>query len=139
MSIPADRNWHRALPASEVSLTRLRTACPVGLPDGYFSLLGFSNGGEGPLPVQPLYFQLDPAEYAAEAIERGAHNEFLHGFVVIGSNGGGEYIAFDVRGVSPWPVVAIDMTNIDLDESIRQISPSFEDFLDLIGREKTEP
>lgn len=134
MVISADRDWHRTPPASEASLSRLRKSTPAELPQSYVALLTYSDGGEGPLPVQPLWFQLDPADVTADAIERRQHDEFFPGFVVIGSNGGGEFVALDVRGASPWPVVALDMTNINLVESVRQISPSFDALLELIGK-----
>jgi hypothetical protein len=134
MVFSADREWHRKPPASEASLARLCHLSPVDLPESYFALLRYSDGGEGPLPVQPLWFQLDPADVAADAIEHRRHNEFFPGFVMIGSNGGGEFIALDTRGSSPWPVVAIDMTNIDLNESVQPISPSFDRFLELVGQ-----
>ena len=133
MVITADREWSRAAPASDASLARLRRSSPVDLPQSYCALLAYSDGGEGPLQVQPLWFQLDPSDVTADAIERRQYNEFFPGFVIIGSNGAGEYIALDIRGTSPWPVVAIDMTNPDLDESVLTVSPCFDGFLELIG------
>ena len=64
---------------------------------------------------------------------RGLKNEFFPGFLVIGSNGGGEYVAFDMRGSEPWPVVSLDMTNIDLTESVQLIAEDFDTFLSLVG------
>lgn len=46
-------------------LASFRTIAPRELPDEYYQLLSHSNGGEGPLPVQPRYFVLYPAEDAA--------------------------------------------------------------------------
>ncbi len=132
--IAAERFWRPAPPASEASLARLRKLSPVELPQSYLDLLAFCDGGEGPLPVEPLWFQLDPADVIADAIKHRQHTAGFPGFIVIGSNAGSEYIALDVRGSSPWPVVAIDMTNGKLDESIHPISPSFDSFLALIGQ-----
>jgi hypothetical protein len=52
---------------------------------------------------------------------------------MFGSNGGGDYIGFDLRANEPWPVVAVDMTNIDLTESVQLISVEFNAFLSLVG------
>ena len=57
---------------------------------------------------------------------------------MIGSNGGGEFVAFDARTPGPLAVVAIDMTNIDLDESVLPIASDFNAFIDLIGIETPE-
>jgi hypothetical protein len=55
-----------------------------------------------------------------------------------GCSGGGEYIAFDLRGTSPWPVVAIDMTNIDLSESVQVLAQDFSTFMEFVGVEKPD-
>ena len=129
----ADRDWHPAEGATDTSLARLVAASPVELPSEYLDMLAHSNGGEGPLPVQPCYFQIDPADEAATALEDRRHEKFFPGFVIVGSNGGGEYVGLDVRGSAPWPVVALDMTNIDLSESVITIASSFATFVDLVG------
>lgn len=133
--IPSDRDWRAAPEATEASLARLVAASPIELPSEYLRFLAYSNGGEGPLGFQPYYFQIDPADDAALALEDRRHEEFFPGFIIIGSNGGGEYVGLDVRGSSPWPVVALDMTNIDLDESVLVIASSFAAFIDLVGKE----
>jgi hypothetical protein len=133
--LPPDREWHAVAGATDASLARLVAASPVELPSDYLRFLAFSNGGEGPLGVQPFYFQIDPADEAALALADRRHEEFFPGFVIIGSNGGGEYVALDVRGSLPWPVVALDMTNADLDQSVLIIASSFAAFVDLVGKE----
>nr|WP_309769333.1 hypothetical protein [Agrobacterium larrymoorei] len=54
---------------------------------------------------------------------------------MIGGNGGGEAMAFDLRENAPYPLVAFDMTNVDLEESLRPIAPSFDVAPDLTGRD----
>lgn len=127
------KDWHKAEGAGEVTLAQLRQIAPAGIPESYFSLLTFSNGGEGPLQVQPLWFQLNTAEEAIRAELEGDYREFFPGLFVIGSNGGGEAIAFDTRGGEPYPLVMFDMTNVDLGESIRPIAADFESMIELIG------
>ena len=52
------REWRKAEGASQEAIALLKSVAPVDLPESYFSLLSFSNGGEGPLAVQPLWFQV---------------------------------------------------------------------------------
>jgi predicted metal-dependent HD superfamily phosphohydrolase len=133
---PAGRKWFKFPGASREALEALRAGAGVELPGEYFDLLAFSNGGEGPLDVMPLNFCLDSAE---DALRRNQveklYEEFFPGFFVFGTSGGGEYIAFDLRGARPWPVVAIDATNIDLDESVDPIAVDFKSFLGHVGVE----
>lgn len=59
-----DREWRKVDGAPADAIAELKSVAPTVLPDSYFALLAFSNGGEGPLPVQPFWFQLYPAEEA---------------------------------------------------------------------------
>jgi hypothetical protein len=136
--IPADRVWYKFPGASREALQELRANVGVELPDEYYDLLAFSNGGEGPLSVSPYNFCLDSAEDATKYKVTKSYEEFFPGFFVFGGNGGGEYIAFDLRGSKPWPVVAIDMTNINLSESVQLIAIDFPSFLALVGMEKQD-
>ena len=128
-----DREWHHEPGATESSLSSLRATIGCSLPPEYFALLAQSNGGEGPLAASPFNLCLFSAEEAAKLKADGTYDEFFPGFFMFGSNGGGEYIGFDLRGTEPWPVVAIDMTNIDLFESVELIASDFNDFLSLVG------
>lgn len=130
-----DREWHRTEGASSEAVNLLRSAAPVDLPESYYSLLCFSNGGEGPLAVQPLWICLYAAEEVVQIERRGTFREFFANLFVIGGNGGGEAVAFDLRESEPYPIVAFDMTNINLLESVRTIAPSFDAILELIGRD----
>jgi hypothetical protein len=128
------RDWFGADGAKAEDLARLRSVAPVDLPQRYFDLLAASDGGEGPLPVAPFNFCLDSANTVARAIECRKHEQAdLEGFIIFGGNGGGEYIAFDVRSGPPWPIVAIDM--VAGGETADVISPDFDTFFDQIGIE----
>lgn len=133
------QEWHKADGASSAALAQLRAVAPAELPESYFSLLTFSNGGEGPLAVQPFWLCLYLAEEVVQIEQDGDFKEFFDSFFVIGGNGGGEAVAFDLRESTPYPLVAFDMTNIDLSESVWQIAPCFDDALELIGRDEREP
>jgi SMI1 / KNR4 family (SUKH-1) len=128
-----DRDWHAVAGASESAIEQLCRAVLCPLPASYLALLRTTNGGEGPLARQPYYVLLDSAENVADAAKGKHHEEFFPGFVVIGSNGGGEFIALDARTPGPLAVVAIDMTNIDLDESVLPIASDFDAFINLLG------
>jgi hypothetical protein len=130
----AERDWFGALAAPAASLDELRRATPVALPESYYELLAFSDGGEGPLPVNPFNLCLDASKQVIEAIRtRNFERPELDGFIIFGGSGGGEYLAFDTRTESPWPIVTIDM--VAGPASAEQIAADFDTFLDLIGRE----
>lgn len=131
------RDWFAVKGAVAEELARLRAIAPDGLPTRYLNLLAFSNGGEGPLPSQPYNLCLDAAGAVAETIEGENQGQTdLRGFLIIGSNGGGEYIAFDTRSGTPWPVVTIDM--VAGGGSAEIIAPDFDTFYDRIGVEQEE-
>ena len=128
------RDWHAAAGASASAIEELRAAAPITLPEGYLRLLSFSNGGEGPLPVNPLYFQLDAVDWVLAGLASSNHGRpDLEGFLIFGSNGGGEYLALDTRHGAPWPVVTIDM--VAGSDSAEVVAPDFDNFIDLIGVE----
>ena len=128
------RDWHAAAGASAGAIEELQAAAPICLPDSFLRLLSFSNGGEGPLPVNPLYFRLDAAQEVTANIASGNHGRLdLEGFLIFGSNGGGEYLALDTRGSAPWPVVTIDM--VAGADSAEVVTPDFDNFIALIGVE----
>lgn len=132
------RDWRRLRGASSLDLTRLRNAAPVNLPERYYELLAFSDGGEGPLSRQPCYFVLDSVAEVLVRFAGGLNDEFFPGFLMFGTNGAGEYIAFDARRPPALPIVYIDMTNIDLQESVQPLASTFEEFLDLVGVESRD-
>lgn len=130
----ADREWFAAPAAPAALLEELRRTAPVALPESYFRLLAFSDGGEGPLPVSPFNLCLDASNQVIEAIRtRNFGQQDLDGFIVFGGNGGGEYLAFDTRADFPWPIVTIDMAVGS--GSAEDVAPDFDTFVDMIGRE----
>lgn len=130
------REWHKVDGASPDAIAALKSIASVALPESYYSLLSFSNGGEGPLAVRPFWLCLYAAEEVLQIQRDGTFREFFEGLLVIGGNGGGEAVAFDLReSEQPYPLVAFDMTNIDLSESVLPIAPSFDAAMELIGRD----
>ncbi|MFK0035418.1 SMI1/KNR4 family protein [Pseudomonas monteilii] len=126
--------WYQVPGASRAALASLSAIAPRELPDEYYQLLSHSNGGEGPLPVEPKYFVLYPAEEAANPEQLSLYQQMAPRMFVIGGNGGGEIFAFDLRNDSaPWPVVCFDP--IDPEGSVLLIAESFKAFVALVGRE----
>lgn len=128
--------WFQVGGASPEVLARLAAVSPVLLPESYFALLTFSNGGEGPLCVQPLWLSLFPAEEVVRIQLDGAFRLTHPNLFVIGSNGAGEAVAFDLGAPMPYPVVAFDMSNGDHNDSVQPMAESFDKMLDLIGYEE---
>ena len=129
------RDWFAVGGATVEELSRLRMAAPRDLPKRHLDLLAFSDGGEGPLPRPPYNLCLDAAGTVAETVESKNHGQLdLQGFVIIGGNGGSEYVAFDTRSGTSWPVVTIDM--VAGGSSAEVIASDFDTLYDLIGVEE---
>jgi hypothetical protein len=128
------RKWSSRPPASEEAIARLQNAAPGVFPKEYIALLRYSNGGEGPLALSPLYFMLYEAEYANEVNQSADQRESYPGHFVIGSNGGLEPIAFDTRATEPWPIIMYDA--VAGTESDVTIAKNMEEFIGAIGVEQ---
>lgn len=135
-------NFHELAPgATPEALARLRVASPAPLPLSFYDLLSVSNGGDWPAGNGQFSFRLSPAEQTAELYEKDwgrdwrkptAVKEFLDGFVLIGTNGCGACVGFDIRDAEPWPIVAID-TDADEEERVATVARDFDAFLAILG------
>ena len=115
----------------------LGATAPVPLPESYVKFLTDSNGGEGPLCVQPDWLILYTAEEVAGIETKGTFHEFFPNHFVIGSNGGGEGIALIAGKSGVEKVVYFDMTNSNLEESVVPLAPSFEGLISLFKDHKS--
>lgn len=61
-----EREWHAQTPSSETEIALLASIAKAQLPTEYVELLRLSNGGEGPLGLPPLYFQLSSVKDCIE-------------------------------------------------------------------------
>lgn len=128
------RDWIAVSGATPESLAELKAVAPPDLPSRYVDLLAFSNGGEGPLPMNPYNLCLDSAGTVTAGLISENHGlADLEGFIIFGGNGGGEYLAFDTRAGAPWTIVTIDM--VAGESSAEVIAPDFNTFFDRIGLE----
>ena len=125
--------WRPAAPAGELALKTLRDQATVRLPTAYLQQLATSNGGEGDLGVDPGWIVFWPAEEVLSLNTTYSLPEFLPGFFGFGSNGGGELLAFDVRGEEPYPVAMVPFIPLDPREAV-QIAGSFDEIRDSIGK-----
>ncbi|MBL4898840.1 MAG: SMI1/KNR4 family protein [Colwellia sp.] len=130
--ISKDKDWNKEVGATEDEMDELKRSVSFSLPDEYLDLLRFSNGGEGPLLVQPWHFVLDNVSDVLEPSIRSNYEEFFPGYFVFGGNGGGELVAIEIETEK---VVSIDGTNTDLKESVMPISDTFPEFLEMVGVE----
>lgn len=126
-------DWDRNHPASEAVVSKLALDATYKLPEDYLTFLRLSNGGEGELGVQPGWFQLWEAE---NVIEFGVGYEvpkYAPGFFAIGSNGGGEILAFDFREDALGAVVTLPCIGLAADEAWT-VAANFTEFAAQMGR-----
>jgi len=126
-------NWQRAKPAGADVIQRLAAEVGLELPQDYLVFLGYSNGGEGLLGVEPGWFQIWPAEQVVELNESYAIKEFLPVFFGFGSSGGGELFAFDIRACVPWPVVMVPFDCLQPNLA-KPVVPDFGKLVQHLGR-----
>ena len=120
-------------PAVPTDLADLVTTSPVQLPSSYLAFLRESNGGEGELGAQPGWFVLWPAGEVMRSNREYHVQEYLPGFLGIGSSGGGQLLAFDTRQGQPYPVTAVPFVPMEMTDALL-VAASFEEFLGLMGK-----
>ena len=91
----------------------------------------FTNGGEGPLALAPMWFQLYAVKDCIDLCLNQRVLEQFPTFMFFGSNGGLESIAFDLRVGPPWPIVMVDQ--VAGPESAKEIAPNIGAFIESIG------
>jgi hypothetical protein len=119
-------------PASDTAIQALVEKVGISLPEEYIEFLRVVNGGEGELAADPGWFQLWAAENVAEYNRAYNVGSVLPGFFGVGSSGGGELLAFDMRCSQARPVVMIPFITMHETEA-RQVAPDFRTFLKLTG------
>lgn len=74
------RHWTGKRPATEAEIAALQKAVRFKLPSRYVQLLRASNGGEGELALEPLWFQLFDTTFAAEMARDDFNRRNFEGF-----------------------------------------------------------
>lgn len=118
-------HWLSAPGASPEVIDRLRREV-ASLPKSYLDLLHTGNGGEVGLCVSPYNLCLDSAESALDYWLSGTYTK--QDVFVIGGDGGGELIAFDLGSAAENRVVCFDP--ISPDDSTQVIAETFEELLE---------
>lgn len=129
--------WTRHAPASEKAIARLIAFCDFSLPNAYLTFLRFSNGGEGPLSIDPWWFQLYSAEKVIANNKGYNVAEFLPGYLLIGSSGGGEMLVFRKRDRSPSRVYMVPFITI-AESDVLQVCRDFEKFVMSMGKDEEQ-
>jgi hypothetical protein len=128
-----EAHWTRANAAAAEAVELLAAALPA-LPPDYLAFLRASNGGEGPLGVEPGWFQLWPADEVV-ALNAAYHvKEFVPGLIGFGSSGGGEMFAFGANDQTWGRVFAVPFIPMQADAAI-EVAHDFAAFARAFGRE----
>lgn len=130
------RQWRKVDGASQPQVAELISALPFESPAEYLEFLRYSNGGEGELALEPLWFQLFDVAFAIQLWQDENYRREYPNLFFFGSNGGLESIAFDMSNPRPWPIVMVDC--IAGLESARRISGSIEEFIERVGLRANE-
>jgi hypothetical protein len=124
--------WQPNPGASDQDLDRLRSLAPVQLPASFYEFMSKSNGGRGPLPVEPCYAALYTIDQViSDMTDDSPIHEFFPTFILIGVDEAGDWIALDTYGDPPYRVVWSDL--IAPREEALPIAPDFDAFADLLG------
>ena len=112
--------------ATEEAIARAEQELGWKMPQDYREALAKKNGGEGFLGEN--YLILWAAEELAQFNREYEVQEYAPGLILIGSDGGGEGFAFDVRE-TPIRVVQVPFVGMEL-EYATMIAPDFKSFIE---------
>lgn len=93
--------------ANQDVIRAVRAALPAAVPDDYFEFLARSDGGEvGFDEDDPAWFDCLQRYSSSEMMSlRSVFEELWPTFVVIGSDGGTQHLAYVMTAGEPWPLV----------------------------------
>lgn len=127
-------DWSRKAPATEEAIKALLTNTGLDFPEEYLNLLRYSNGGEGELAAQPLWFSIFPIEEVLEVNRDYEIERYLPGYFAFGSNMGGEMLLFDTRESKPWKVYYAPCIGMEEDQVV-ECTADFNEFVRAMGRQ----
>jgi hypothetical protein len=135
LDILADQTavWTRREAASEDAIRALTAWCGFNLPNEYLTFLRYSNGGEGPLCIEPWWFQLCRAEEVIAYNQGYNVDRFVPAYFAIGSSGAADMLAIRKKDGSPCPIYMVPFMVTTEDNAV-QISYDFELFAMAMGR-----
>jgi hypothetical protein len=126
-------DWFRKAPAPEEAIQALISETGLDFPEEYLGLLRYSNGGEGELAVQPLWFVIFPIEEVVHPNVQATVTDYLPGYFRFGSSGGGCSLLFNTRESRPWKVYWVDDVGME-EEYVNESAPNFGAFIRAMGR-----
>jgi hypothetical protein len=112
--------------ASDALIAEAEDQLALKLPVEYLEFLKVTNGGEG-FVGENEYAIFWGVEELASLNRSYEVQDYAPGFLIFGSNGGGEAYGFDTRSEG-WPVVRITFVGMDWSEA-RPMGESFNAFL----------
>ncbi len=124
--------WERRSGASAEALADLRDGAPPSLPVTYVRMLSICNGGRGSDPFGPGRVELWQAEEVVLRNRGLALAARLPGFLAIGSQEGGELLAFDLRESDGAPVCAL-RPDATAASDVRVLATSFSEYLQSVA------
>ena len=125
--------WSSKPGATQEAIDALCRAAPIELPSEYLEQLRLSNGGEGDLAVEQGWIVFWSAEDVLENNKGYEVEQCVPGLFGLGSNGGGELVAFDTRQGQPYPIVMVPFIPMELNEAV-VIAKDFPELLQSVGR-----
>lgn len=138
-----DQRWEGAPGAGRDDIDRLALAAQGRLPTGFLRFLGWSDGGQGPLAVEPGWIELDDTAFIILTLEDPDLAVLNASFLMIGKGREGQWIALDLRADGVSPVVWIDDALLDgfetftreaeINAHVHPIAPDFDALIPLIG------
>ncbi|WP_131998275.1 SMI1/KNR4 family protein [Dokdonella fugitiva] len=116
-----------SVPALEAEIASAEAELGIRLPMEYREFLQKTNGAEGAIGANE-YISLWPVGRLKELNDAYEVDSYARGFLVVGSNGGGEAYAFDMLGDS-CSISALPFVGLSREEA-RLIGKDFWAFLD---------
>ncbi len=111
-------------PATDADICQLMKSFDLDFPSSYLDFLKTMNGGEWCISHEEASsLVLWSCKEVYELTDAYNVAEFASGLILIGSDGGGEAVAFDTRkstDPNKWPVVLVPFGDLDFDSCIEQ-------------------
>ncbi|MBM4019736.1 MAG: SMI1/KNR4 family protein [Planctomycetes bacterium] len=117
--------------ATEESLLAVMAELGYGLPEEYLDFMRQTNGYTGEVGSRG-FVSIWPVEEVVPTNQANHFREWILGLVLFGSNEGGEFYAFDLRGNRP-KVVMVPSIPLELKYAV-EVGSSFIDFLEHLAQ-----
>lgn len=133
LSIPS--SFQRNAPTDLSTISEFETRSGTQLPTSYKTFLLEANGGAGFIG-ENAYAILWPIEDLVELNDAYQIDQYARGLLLIGSDGGGEGLALDLRSET-MPVVAVPFVGMSL-ELVEPMAASFATFFEDLSNRRDD-